>query len=417
MPRSRIIYQNEALYAGPAIKTGIATGVLEGYHILKKIDNVTAANYGINITRQDLMQLGSQGVVARPIFQSPILDLQFTYSFDGFGNETKLGFVSNFTTGNNNVPRYSDTFSISLLSGFTSDNRTKDKRDFYIALANEGEDAFNSNDSPSNNDLTTLTGIIAIDSPSYDILNFQDCFLTKYGMNIQVNQIITCNLSYLCSNMMVFASGSGINVYTLDKQNRTPVETGINIVIPKYSRDNETVLIGNSATLSINSTGSNEIYSSSGIGFSLSDAKFNNFSFEIGLDRYPLNSISYKMPLDQVVKFPVIATFDAKGIQGDAFSGDFLSFFNKDNKIDLILSIDRLDLTSPKGSLSSKIFFKKASINSVFFDSAIGNNKSFSIQGQVDLDNNDLSKGIFFSGVLPTGIIEEFLLKSGILDI
>ena len=74
MPRNRIIYQSEAIYAGPSIKTGISTGVLNGFHILKKIDNVVAANYGINVTRQDIMQLGSQGIISRPIFQSPILD-------------------------------------------------------------------------------------------------------------------------------------------------------------------------------------------------------------------------------------------------------------------------------------------------------------------------------------------------------
>ena len=418
MPRNRIIYQSEAIYAGPSIKTGISTGVLNGFHILKKIDNVVAANYGINVSRLDIMQLGSQGIVSRPIFSNPILDLQFSYNFDGFGNETKLGFTTNFATGNDNIPRFSDNFSVALLSGFVSINRDRDKRDFYIALADEGEDVYAGDvDSPKGNDLTTLTGIISKNSPNFDVLNFQNCYLTKYGMNLKVNQFVTCNLSYLCENMMVFSSGSGVNVFTIDRQTRSPVKTGINLVIPKYSRNNESVLLSNASTISITANTNADNPISSGLGFSFADAKFNSFQFEIGLERYPLNSISSKMPIDQVVKFPVIATFSAAGIQGDAFSGDFLSFFNKDKNIDLSLSMKRTLVNNPKGDLSSLISIKKATLNSVFFDSTIGSNKSFTIQGQVDLDDADLSKGIFFSGALPTGVIEEFLLKSGILDI
>jgi len=418
MPRNRINYQNEAIYAGPSLKTGISTGVLQGHHILKKIDNVISANYGINVTRQDLMQLGSQGIISRPIFQSPILDLQFSYNFNGFGNETKLGFITNFTTGNN-IPRFSDNFSVALLSGFVNPNRERDKRDFYIALADEGEDVYNdvfNIGNSSDESLTTLTGLIDSKSKSYDILNFQNCYLTKYKMNVTVNQFVNCNLSYLCENMMVFTSGSGVNVFTLDAKTRSPVKTGINIVIPKYSRTNESVLLGNTSTLSISLSEGDNNNLSSGIGFSLTDAKINSFDFEIVFDRYPLKSISHKMPVDQIIKFPVIGSFTIAGIQGDAFSGDFLSFFNKEKSIDLSLSMKRERAGNPKGDLSSLINIKKATINSVFFDSSIGSNKSISLQGQVDLDDADLSKGIFFSGALPTGIVEQFLLKSGILD-
>ena len=418
MPRNRINYQNEAIYAGPSLKTGISTGVLQGHHILKKIDNVISANYGINVTRQDLMQLGSQGVISRPIFQSPILDLQFSYNFNGFGNETKLGFITNFTTGNN-IPRFSDNFSVALLSGFINPNRERDKRDFYIALADEGEDVYNdvfNTGNFSDKSLTTLTGLIDSKSKSYDILNFQNCYLTKYKMNVTVNQFVNCNLSYLCENMMVFTSGSGVNVFTLDAKTRSPVKTGINIVIPKYSKTNESVLLGNTSTLSISLSEGDSNNLSSGIGFSLTDAKINSFDFEIVFDRYPLKSISHKMPVDQIIKFPVIGSFTIAGIQGDAFSGDFLSFFNKEKSIDLSLSMKRERAGNPKGDLSSLINIKKATINSVFFDSSIGGNKSISLQGQVDLDDADLSKGIFFSGALPTGIVEQFLLKSGILD-
>jgi len=416
MSRNRIIYQNEALYAGPSLKTGIATGVLLGHHILKKIDNVIAATYGINIERQDIMQLGSEGILARPSFKSPVLDLQFSYLFNGFSNETKLGLNTNFSTGNDNVPRYNDTFSAALLSGFLRKDRARDKRDFFMALADEGEDVFNGTmDSPYGNNLTTLTGIIDNNSPTFDILNFQDCYLTKYNMSIETNKIVTCNLSYLASNMMVFVSGSGLNVFTLDKKNKTAVKTGINIVIPKFSRSTENIILSNSCTLSITPTGSTPV--STDIGLSLNDAKFSSFNLDINLERYSLSSISHKMPLDSPIKFPVIASFSVKGIQGDALSGDYLSFINADRKIDLSVSMNRIRLDSPKGDLSSKIFIKNATVNSIFFDSSIGSNKSFTIQGQVDLDSSDLSKGLFFSGDLPTGIIEEFLLKNQILDI
>lgn len=415
MSRNRIIYQNEALYAGPSLKTGIATGVVPGHYILKNIENVTSISYGINTTRQDLVQLGSQGIVARPIFESPILDLSFSYNFNGFGNETKLGFNTNFSTGQN-IPKYANNFSVALMSGFINPNRERDKRDFYIALADEGEDVFQENSNLlKSSDLTTLTGIIESKSPTFDILNLQECYLTKYSFSARVNELVKCSLGYLVSNIMVFSSGSGVNVYTLDKVSGVAVKTGINIVIPKFSRSPEDVVLSNLCVLDIKS--SDESSLSENLSFSIADAKFRSFTFDLNLSRDSLKSVSHKMPLDNPIKFPIIANFNLEGINGDVSSGDFLSFFRKDNKIDLTISMNRFKPDNPIGQLNSKIFIKKAQINSVFSSSEIGNNKSFSIAGQVDLDSLDLSKGMFFSGVLPSGVLDLFLLKSGVLDI
>ena len=84
MAKNRIIYQSEALYAGPAPATGFhlgqrslatiaATGVdsvgagLMGVSFVNQLQRIQTANYSFNITRQDVNQFGELAAIDRVI--------------------------------------------------------------------------------------------------------------------------------------------------------------------------------------------------------------------------------------------------------------------------------------------------------------------------------------------------------------
>ena len=88
MPKNRIIYQSEALYAGPAPATGYhigqrtldtitPTGVdsldptqVRGVSFVNQLQRIQTANYSFNITRQDVNQFGELAAIDRVILES-----------------------------------------------------------------------------------------------------------------------------------------------------------------------------------------------------------------------------------------------------------------------------------------------------------------------------------------------------------
>ena len=59
MARNRIIYQSEALYAGPSPATGDHFSAGNGgNNLVNQLHRVQSANYSFNIARQDVNQFG-----------------------------------------------------------------------------------------------------------------------------------------------------------------------------------------------------------------------------------------------------------------------------------------------------------------------------------------------------------------------
>ena len=95
MARNRIIYQSEALYAGPSPATGnhfTDQQNLSG-NLVKQLHRVQSANYSFNIARQDVNQFGELAAIDRVILESPTVSLDFSYLLNSLANEEELGFA------------------------------------------------------------------------------------------------------------------------------------------------------------------------------------------------------------------------------------------------------------------------------------------------------------------------------------
>ena len=132
MPRTRVIYQNEALYVGPSpatsghykfvtghnavnvptqklsqldplsvrtVNSGSTTAPLSLVQMtsgllpnLTNLDRIQSINYNFNISRKDVNQFGNLAAIDRVIIDQPTVSLDFSYLQNSFNNEEELGF-------------------------------------------------------------------------------------------------------------------------------------------------------------------------------------------------------------------------------------------------------------------------------------------------------------------------------------
>ena len=132
MPRTRVIYQNEALYVGPSPATSghykfvtgnnapnvptqklnqldpLATRTLvsgssntdSSLEIMQSgllpnltnLDRIQSINYNFNISRKDVNQFGNLAAIDKVIIDQPTVSLDFSYLQNSFNNEKELGF-------------------------------------------------------------------------------------------------------------------------------------------------------------------------------------------------------------------------------------------------------------------------------------------------------------------------------------
>jgi hypothetical protein len=132
MPRTRVIYQNEALYVGPSpaisghykfvtgdnavnvptqklsqldplsvrtVNSGNTTASASLVQMtsglaanITNLDRIQSINYNFNITRKDVNQFGALAAIDRVIIDQPTVSLDFSYFQNSFANEKELGF-------------------------------------------------------------------------------------------------------------------------------------------------------------------------------------------------------------------------------------------------------------------------------------------------------------------------------------
>jgi len=132
MPRTRVIYQNEALYVGPSpaisghykfvtgnnavnvptqklnqldplsvrtVNSGSTTASASLAQMtsglaanITNLDRIQSINYNFNITRKDVNQFGALAAIDRVIIDQPTVSLDFSYLQNSFNNEEELGF-------------------------------------------------------------------------------------------------------------------------------------------------------------------------------------------------------------------------------------------------------------------------------------------------------------------------------------
>lgn len=350
MARKRVIYQSEALFIGPT-----------GSNSLTQLSRVQTANYGFDITRQDVNQYGQLAAIDRVIVEQPTVNLDFSYYANSGQNEQALGFALSSTQG----------ALANILSG------GKDINNYYILVSPEGTDA--------NIDTLTATG-------NGRIIGIGNAGLTSYSIEAAVGGFPTVSVNAEGLNMKFYPQTTGLTPDVNPQFGTANSASVFNIPTPNTG-DGFTALRPGDITVSV-----------SGLGVNASDLKIQSFTLSTDIGRDPIQQLGSKFAFSREITFPVTVTASFEAIIGDIAGSD-----NLGNALTDIVCDDsrNYDLTFNLGVPSAncdnsytpyalKYTLKGAKLDSQSFSSSIGDNKSVTMDFSAQIGGpNDTKKGLF----------------------
>lgn len=450
MSRIRNIYQVENVFTGPSPGSGMhflnVSGVFnnqvsdlngQNFNLIKPLARIQSVSYEISRENFDILQLGQRGIKHRLPINSPTINLNFDYIQFGVINELRCGLYANYSQ--NYVPfsgePYFSGFSQSLIKGFVTRSLQRsnndlmypydyrDKRNIFVAIGREG------------NDLNRQTGVyqeIDVNASGYSVYGFGNCYLSSYKCQASVSDFPKASISYVCENMVFYLSGSGAEIPALQPINALPY-SGIKFAIPSSFQGTGSLstLRPGDITFSITSlpqiTGDTAVYRGGtgisrsaysdvfNLGVDVSDYKIQNYSIDLTLPREPLNSLGYRLPIDRKVKFPVFANLNLSAVIGEGQSGSFIDNLNKNDDYNITIKLrNPSNKGIPPGQVAIQYDLLRAKLGSLSFESNIGSNKTVNLSFITELDVDDLTKGLFVSGLLnvdTSSIFPSYLLK------
>jgi hypothetical protein len=377
MPRNRIIYQSEALYAGPSPATGfhLTSGNNipwvgpTGDSLVNQLQRVQTANYSFTVDRTDINQFGQLAAIDRVILNNPTVSLDFSYILANLSNESDLGFTLN---------KSGDTNEVSAISGFL--NGTSDERNYFIRTVPEGNDAVNFSDSGiANNGVIGIgNGFISSYSTEGSVGNFPTTTVNVEGLNMNFQKGASGNYIPAVNP----ADGDSIDYfYTLPtalQNGSTGIASGISALRP------------GDMTITIPQT--------SGGGVTTSTMNIQSYTLSFDLARTPIQKLGSKFAFARPIDFPLTVTLSVDAQVTDMSDGSINDLIcNDSNTYNPSISIK--NPACDNTDVIAKYTLKGAKLDSQEYSSDIGSNKSVTLTFSAQVGGpQDTARGLFISG-------------------
>ena len=381
MARNRIIYQSEALYAGPSPATGFHYGTFtagqggstntpsEATNLVKQLQRIQTANYSFKVDRTNVNQFGQLASIDRVILTSPTVSLDFSYLLANLSNETGLGF---------SISTPGSASEVSAISGIL--NKVQDERNYFIRTVSEGSDAVEFGDTTSANN-----GVIGIGN----------AFLTSYSTEGSVGNFPTTTINVEGLNMNFQKGTSGNYTPAINPTNGAALTNYYQLPRAFQNSSNTTNISGISAlrpgdiTLSLNNTNAG--------GADVDAMNVQNYTMSFDLGRTPIQRLGNKFAFTREINFPLTVTLKVDAQMTDLQTGSLAQTVNNDSSI----YTPTITIKSPTDSTVTVAQFKLkgAKLDSQEFSSDIGKNKTVSLTFSTQVGGpQDLNNGIFISG-------------------
>lgn len=365
MARNRIIYQSEALYAGPSPATGdhFSAGNV-GANLVNQLHRIQTANYSFNIARTDVNQFGELAAIDRVILESPTVSLDFSYILNSLANEELLGFGP------------LDTDQVSCISGIL--NKTADERNYFIRTVAEGTDALN----------------VGTGAANQNVIGIGNGFITSYSTEASVGNFPTVTVNVEALNMAFDAGVTGNNIPAVlpaDGSKITGKEYSLNPVSSSVGANAVSALRPGDITIDLGAFDTDNVG-----GTKVSDAKIQSYTLSFDLAREPLQKLGSKFAFAREITFPVTVNLSVDALVGDLTTGNLADLITTDKNYDLAVT-----LKHPTTSATQvKYFLKRAKLDSQEFSSSIGDNKSVTLNFSAQIGGpNQNDRGLMMSGV------------------
>jgi hypothetical protein len=370
MPRNRVIYQSDAVFAAPTGTTPL-TAANNG------IRRVQSCNYNFSIQRQDINQFGELAAIDRLILQEPTVTVDMSYYFEPTGfNEDHLGLRTNGVTGTSATADHMLDYIISSGDAYYQKN-------IFILTSDPGIDA---NDTGSN-----AMGA----GTSYDgIIGIGNAFLTSWSLETAVGAIptVTCALE---GQNIVFTGGiTTPSVPNPSIYNDVDGANALNstIVLPSGAGlfDSTTQIAAvrpGDVTLQLGSSGTDDVPV---VGLSESDLKIQSATTAMTINREPIRKLGKLFAFAREITFPINCTMAVNAVVGDLASKKLFSLINgsgDSTKYTLLLTINGY-LSGQATANVSYITLKGAKLDSQNITSSIGPNKTVALEFSAQIGKN-----------------------------
>jgi hypothetical protein len=398
MPRNRIIYQSEALFAGQ--NNGATITDAHGVADVKQLHRVQSANYAFNVARTDVNQFGELAAIDRVVLDTPTVSLDFTYLLANFANEENLGFTVNRNDK-------SDANVVSAVK--TLIDKTSDEKNYFIQTSSEGIDAVGD----------TAVG----EGAPCSTIGIGNGFMTSYSSEASVGGFPTVSVGVEGMNM-IFDSGTELIANpAIDKINGEAATS--TCTLPPASGHAGSSVSGNlqistlrpgDITISIaendgtSSFGSDNydlpgatLPTSSGGGTNSANIQSYTISFDLG--RTPIQRLGNRFAFAREIDFPVNVSLSVDAIMTDLTTGNLNTLIDCEKSYDIKIEMKGVTGTAcpPVKATICTYIMKDMRPDSQSYTSTIGDNKSVTIDftSQIGGPTQD-TVGLFMRGLTQT---------------
>jgi len=380
MPRNRIIYQSEAVYAGPSPATGAHfqgganTNISGDTNLVRQIQRVQTANYSFNIDRTDVNQFGQLAAIDRVVLTSPTVSLDFNYLFANLANEELLGFTVQKTGAGGTV-----TAEVSCISGIL--NKTQDERNYFIKTNAEGSDA------------------VGNTANSVGVISIGNGFITSYSQEASVGNFPTASVSVEGLNMKFDTEASGRGLPAINPTDGKIIADRL-FSLPYAERNNNTNNLASG--ISVLRPGDITFSLPSVIGATSSgNNQFNIQSYTLSFDlaRTPIEKLGSRFAFAREIDFPLTVNLSLDAQVTDMTSGNLISLVDNDASTSYNPSIS---IKRPgSDDVVARLNLKNAKLDSQEYSSDIGSNKTVTLNFSSQIGGpEDKNNGLFISGLV-----------------
>jgi len=375
MPRNRIIYQSEAVYAGPSPATGYhftnRFGLPDntGLSNVKQLQRVQTANYSFNVDRTDVNQFGQLAAIDRVILTSPTVALDMSYILANLANENVLGLY----VQSGSQPE------TTAISGILT--KVTDEKNYFIKTTSEGTDAVN------NFATGAEVGVIGIGNG----------FISSYSSEASVGNFPTVTVNVEGLNMAFQQGTTGNYIPAILPADGSEITTVLYALPPAISSTALNTL--GASGISALRPGDISLSLPSTIGATSSTFNIQSYTLSFDLSRTPIDRLGSKFSFAREIDFPVTVSLSVDAQVTDLTTGTVAQLVSADSST-FYNPIIRINNPANNNQTVVQYSLKRAKLDSQEFSSDIGSNKSvtlnFSSQIGGPQDNNN---GLFISGL------------------
>ena len=387
MPRNRVIYQSEALFAAPTGTLCLTTGE----HNLRRIQS---CNYNFAIQRQDINQYGELAAIDRLIIQEPTVSVDMSYYFEPSGfNEQHMGLQVNTTT-TELIATGASTVSDHMLNRIIASGANYDQKNLFILVSDAGIDA---NDTAGEG--PTGPGMGA--SGNYNgIIGIGNAFLTSWSLDASVGAIPTVSCAFEGQNInftgwgsagitspadgLPLNSGSIFNPSIFNgAESINPNISGMYVSLPSgaglfQSESQVSAVRPGDVTVLLTAYGTDN---APVVGFLESDLKVQSVNFGLTVGREPIRKLGSMFAFTREITFPINCTMSVSAVVGDIVAQKLFSLVTGagDIKYNCGVKLTGYRAGSATGT-DAYLVLKGAKIDSQNVTSSIGPNKAITIE-------------------------------------